>query len=111
MGPLVECRRQNKLAICDKKAVKINRHTMGRCKNPVIVADRDQSTVKQPVCGAAQSQSVSHRIGPIRFYGSDMRSLHFGVTTSIDQAQPRQCAPVVICLTYMAPENQIPEFP
>lgn len=67
--------------------------------------------VEKPMCGRRQGQTVLDDIGAAVSHGPDMRSLGLGTPPTINDAEPRDCASVLVSLEDVIPEIRVTDLP
>jgi hypothetical protein len=76
----------------------------------VIVGDRDQVSVEEPMRGGGKRDSVLDDIGSASLDRPDMGSLHFCPAATIDDTQLGYRASIAVRIAYMTPEVCVSYF-
>jgi len=107
--PLI-LRQVNPVHLAIEKDTQLSGDLVVRNEQPVFIGKGDQMSVKKPMHGSGQGDTVLHNIGPNFSHSPDMGGLHLRPATAIDDPKPTHGASVTVCIADMPPKVGVPDL-
>src|SRR5690606_636219 len=93
-----------------KEAPQLRRNPVMGNQEAVIVGQRDEMPIEEPMYRARERDAVLDHVGATLFDWPDMCGLHLGAPAAVDDPQPGDGAGIVIGLADEAPKVRVTDF-